>query len=509
MNKLYFGDNLDVLRDHIKPESVDLVYLDPPFNSSASYNVIFREDGITPSDAQVEAFRDTWTWNDSSSEAYADVLAYGGSIAEVMRSQRSWLGQSGLMAYLAMMAVRLIELRHALKETGSLFLHCDPTASHYLKILLDALFGHQSFQNEIVWSYRRWPTKAQRFQRMHDILLFYSRDVSKNKFNVLFQEPTESSKKRWKGKKQQASFFDDGRRRPTEELEEESAGVPLNDVWNIPIIAPVAKERIGYPTQKPLALLERIISATTDEGDVVLDPFCGCGTSVEAAEMLGRSWIGIDVTHYAVSLIEARLKGHPHATYEVQGRPRDMKGARELASRSKHQFQWWACWLLGAQSYKTQKRGPDGGVDGKIFFANGPFGTGKIVISVKGGESVGVSMVRELEGVLADQNADMGILITLSEPTKPMSATAAGYGFVSKSAHGRLPRMQIVTIEDLLDGRLPKLPPIQKPSTGTRKIHRKTKKDQLEILLQLPGSKKPIAVHDDSDFVDPRLVDFR
>lgn len=509
MNRLYFGDNLTMLREHVEPESVDLIYLDPPFNSDANYNVIFR-NGIEPiAEAQAEAFRDTWHWDLPASEAYDDVVRHGRDPAEVLRSLRGWLGTNGLMAYLSMMTARLIEMRTALKPTGSLFLHCDPTASHYLKIILDAVFGHRAFQNEIIWSYRRWPTTANRFQRMHDSILFYSREPGENQFHVLYQEPTESSKKRWKGKKQQATFWDDGSRRPGLELEEDSAGVPLNDVWNIPIIAPVAKERIGYPTQKPLTLLERIIEATTKPGDVVLDPFCGCGTTVEAAQKMGRAWLGIDVTHYAISLIEERLNraNAPKGSYEVFGRPTDLRGAHDLFRRDKHQFQWWASWLLGAQSYKTEKRGADGGVDGKFYFANGPYGTGKIVSSVKGGESIGVSHVRELEGVLRDQKAEMGILITLHEPTQPMRAFAAGAGFVPQSAHGRLPRIQIVTVTDLLDGRMPQMPPMPQAAPGARKISRRKGDSQLELMLTFQGGKRE-KVKADVDFIDPRFADF-
>lgn len=508
MNRLYFGDNLAMLRDHVEAASVDLIYLDPPFNSDANYNVIFRDQNLPPSEAQAEAFRDTWKWDKPAAEAYADVMEHGGGIAEVLSSLRGWLGTNGLMAYLSMMSVRLIEMHVALKPSGSLFLHCDPTASHYLKIILDALFGHRSFQNEVVWSYRRWPTQARRFQRMHDTILFYAKEPGENKFHTLFQEPTESSKKRWKGKKQQASFFDDGSRRPGQELEEDSDGVPLNDVWNIPIIAPVAKERIGYPTQKPLSLLEKIIEATTDRGDTVLDPFCGCGTTVEAAQKLGRKWIGIDVTHYAVSLIEERLKrAHaPPKSYEVFGRPNDLQGAKELAKRDRHQFQWWANWLLGAQSYKTQNRGADGGVDGKIFFANGPYGTGKIVISVKSG-GVSVKDVRELEGVLTDQSAHMGVFITLEPPTQPMTSFVAGVGHVPKSAHGRLPRLQIVTIEDLLAGRMPELPPLPRVAPGARKVFRRKNGEQLEMMLEFKGEGRQ-RVKADVDFIDPRFAEF-
>jgi site-specific DNA-methyltransferase (adenine-specific) len=219
------------------------------------------------------------------------------------------------------------------------------------------LFGGGSFQNEIIWSYRRWPTKASRLQRMHDVILFYSIDPEQAKFNIRYQDPTESSKKRWKGKKQNVTFDLLGHRNPTAELSEESVGVPLNDVWQIPVIAPVSKERLGYPTQKPLRLLQQIIDVASDPGDLILDPFCGCGTAVDAAEMLGREWIGIDIAHYAVTLIEERLaRWRPGATYEVFGRPTTLAGARDLAQRDKFQFEWWAAWLLGGRATRKKAR---------------------------------------------------------------------------------------------------------------------------------------------------------
>ena len=294
--------------------------------------MLFKAPGGEQSQAQIEAFEDTWHWNDVAELAFDEVMQSGNSnAADMLRAMRSFLGQNDMMAYLAMMAVRLIELHRVLKKTGSLYLHCDPTASHYLKILLDAVFGKSHFQNEIIWSYRRWPTKARRFQKMHDVILFYTKGVEPGTFNTLYQEASLSSQKRWKGKKQNVTFDVDGNRNPTEEIDDASS-VPLNTVWPISIIAPSAAERLGYPTQKPVALLERILSASSNEGDVVLDPFCGCGTTVHAAQKLGRQWIGIDVTHLAISLIEKRLKdAFPGIAMEVHGTPKDEAGARDLA----------------------------------------------------------------------------------------------------------------------------------------------------------------------------------
>lgn len=285
---------------------------------------------------------------------------------------------------------------------------------------------------------------------------------------------------------------------------DEMPGVALQNDWGD--IKPAAgRERLGYPTQKPLALLERIIKASSDEGHVVLDPFCGCGTTVEAAQKLKRQWIGIDVTHYAVTLIENRLKGQrvPANSYQVVGRPADVAGARDLARRDKHQFQWWASWFLGAHTYREEKRGADRGIDGNIFYANGPYGTGRIILSVKGGDNVGVAMVRDLRGVIEREDTQMGILITLAEPTAPMLSECASAGFVSKSAHAKLPRLQILTVADMLAGRLPKLPPLpERVETKARKP-RKQDSDQIELLLPFEGAAriKPAK----GDFVDPRF----
>ena len=307
-NHLFYGDNLAVLRKEIADESVDLIYLDPPFNSNANYGILFKEPDGKSSNAQIEAFEDTWHWNDTAEDAFDQVARSGNTKAfDLLNAMRGFLGDNDMMAYLAMMAVRLLELHRVLKPTGSLYLHCDPTASHYLKLLLDAIFGKRHFQNEIIWSYRRWPSVSHRFQRMHDCLLFYTKRETGNLFNTLTVPPSPSSLKRWKGAMQKVIFTAEGARNPTQESGV-SLGVAMNDVWDIPIIAPVSKERLGYPTQKPVALLERIIAASSNEGDVVLDPFCGCGTAVHAAEKLKRQWIGIDVTHLAISLIEKRMK---------------------------------------------------------------------------------------------------------------------------------------------------------------------------------------------------------
>lgn len=555
MNRLYFGDNLDVLRRHIKDDSVDLIYLDPPFNSNATYNVLFKEHGNIPSEAQAEAFRDTWGWGPAAALAYDDIMRRGGKLAGLTVALRDWLGDTAMMAYLAMMAVRLVELQRVLKPTGSIYLHCDSTANHYLKLLLDATFGHECFRNEIIWKRKagRGETNksAIRFGVSHDDLLFFARSNSSvfhrqyrpskpayiaSKFvhvdqsgrryrldNLTSPSHRPNLKYEYKGyappekgwavsRETMAGMEEEGRvyfpadkskRLQRKRFLDELPGETVDTLWDdIPPINSQARERLGYPTQKPLALLERILNASSDVGSVILDPFCGCGTSVESAESLGRQWIGIDVTHYAVTLIEKRLKRYPDAKYEVIGRPTDLAGARDLARRDKYQFQWWTSWLLGAQTYET-KKGADRGIDGNIYFANGPYGHGRIIVSVKGGDQLSPVMVRELAGVVQRENAEMGILVTLVDPTKAMLADASGQGFVSKSAHGRFPRVQIVTVGDLLDGRFPKLPPIPRPTAALARRKSAKERDQLEFLLPIAGDG---IMTNEGAFIDPEWI---
>jgi adenine specific DNA methylase Mod len=583
VNKLYFGDNLDVLREHVGTESVDLIYLDPPFNSNASYNVLFREPSGVAAQAQAEAFRDTWEWGDGAANAYEDVMRLNGDIALILSGLRKWLGENAMMAYLVMMAVRLIELQRVLKPSGSLYLHCDPVASHYLKIIMDAVFGHENFRNEVIWRRTSAHNKLSRqFGPIHDVLLFYSKTKDmffqpgrtpylrsyidgqfrydgkegRYRLNELTGSGTRTgdSGKPWHGydptprgrhwalplslkemlpKRLQNAFMEEQfdylaeedlivfsqSGRPTYK-QYPGKGVLYQDIWAYqPGTAGVLyqddengidqdvkwldaeEERIGYPTQKPLGLLNRIIDSSSNEGQTVLDPFCGCGTTVEAAQTRGREWVGIDVTHYAITLIERRLTGSG-ARYDVHGRPTDLAGARDLARRDKHQFQWWAAWRLGSQSYREEKRGPDRGIDGNMFFHNGPYGTGRIIVSVKGGEHIGVQMVRDLRGVIERENAEMGVLVTLAAPTGPMQTEANSAGFVRKSAHDRLPRLQIVTVEDMLANRMPRLPPLPQAPRAMPPARKRTEPDQLELLLPFEGG---IIKLPKTDFIDPRF----
>jgi site-specific DNA-methyltransferase (adenine-specific) len=314
---------------------------------------------------------------------------------------------------------------------------------------------------------------------MHDVILFYGKDRDTNTFNTLFQGPTASSLKRWKGKRQRVEFDAEGNRKPTQELADESA-VPLNDVWEIPIIAPVSRERLGYPTQKPVALLERILNASSNEGDVVLDPFCGCGTTIHAAQKLNRQWIGIDVTHLAISLIQKRLRdAFGPIPIAVHGTPKDIGGAQALFEQDAYQFQWWAVSLVDAVPYGGKKRGADSGIDGFIYFKPDGKVTEKAIVSVKGGKNLGVPMIRELANVVDREKAKIGVLITLAAPTGPMKKEAIAAGFY-KTEYGEYPKIQILTIEQLFAGKKPDMPWID--STVFKKAKREMKGSQGRLL---------------------------
>ena len=398
-NILYYGDNLEVLRRHIKDETVDLTYLDPPFKSNQDYNVLFLEQNGSRSKAQIKAFEDTWRWDKEAAQSFEEVVETGGPVSRAMQAFRTFLGDNDMLAYLAMMAPRLMELRRVLKPTGSIYLHCDPTASHYLKMLMDAVFGPQNFRNEIIWHYQRWPAKQKNFQRMHDVILFYSKTYRENTFNLLLESLSKGTLKRWRGKKSKVEY-DGDIRLVTQMTDEDSTGRPMDGVWDIAVINSQAKERLGYPTQKPEALLQVIIAASSNPGDTVLDPFCGCGTTIVTAERSKRRWIGIDVTHLAITLIRHRLRDAfgDRVAYRVIGEPVSIPDARTLADEDPYQFQWWALGLVGARPVE-QKKGADKGIDGRLYFHDEPEGrkTKQIILSVKGG-NVTVSHLRDLRG---------------------------------------------------------------------------------------------------------------
>ena len=502
-NHLYYGDNLKVLRESIKDSSVDLIYLDPPFNSNASYNVLFKGPQGNDSTAQIEAFDDTWQWGEEAETAFAEVLrSPNGAAAEMLRAMRAFLGENAIMAYLAMMAVRMLELHRVLKPTGSLYLHCDPTASHYLKILLDAVFGAASYQNEIIWRRYKRPKGSQhtsrRFGRSTDTILFYSRSEKHHFYADRVRQEINPAEfeKRYNMRDEKGPFMSGpllrsasmgprpnlifefrgftpgpaGWRMKREKLEEldsqgdiffTQTGLPrrkvrptetpsssIDNLWaDIEALTAYSQERLGYPTQKPVALLERILNASSNPGDVVLDPFCGCGTTVHAAQKLGREWIGIDVTHLAIGLIEKRLRdAFADVAFTTHGVPTDLGGAQALAEADKHEFEKWALSLIDATPGNQGKKGADGGFDGNRYFGK----SNRAIVSVKGGRNVGVSMIRDLDSVVARLKADVGILLTLVPPTKPMQAEAAAAGQFELDGFNPVPRLQVVTIEEAL-----------------------------------------------------------
>jgi len=511
-NNLYFGDNLDILREHVPDESVDLIYLDPPFNSNASYNVLFQEKSGEDSPAQIKAFTDTWEWNQEAERTFQqDIILHPGTqsaVKEMISAFRQFIGQNAMMAYLVMMAPRLVELRRVLKPTGSIYLHCDPTASHYLKLLMDAVFGPGNFRNEISW--RRSNPKSHvkvNFPNCRDVILRYSKR-GETTFNMIYEShDPEYVRKAYKyadsngqyrllpllnpnddrpnltyeflgvtrvwrwTRERMAQAYRDGvvvQLRPGavpqyKKYLADSKGRTITDDWS-DIEQAAGNEALGYPTQKPLALLERIIQASSNEGDVVLDPFCGCGTAVAAAEKLKRRWIGIDITHLAVALMKNRLKTmfnlEPGQDYDVVGEPKDIGSARALAEQDRYQFQYWAISLLEAlPQQEERKKGADRGIDGLLYFIDGPRRTPyKSVIQVKSGH-VSSPQVRDLKGVAVREKAALGLFITLEEPTRDMRTEAASGGFFHSDLWGKdFPKIQIRTVGELLEGRSFDLP---------------------------------------------------
>ena len=553
-NALYYGDNLQVLREHIADESVDLVYLDPPFNSNASYNVLFKEKTGEESPAQIKAFTDTWEWTQETQFTYElDIIrnpSVPSAVKDMIGAFRQFIGQNAMMAYLVMMAPRLVELHRVLKPNGSLYLHCDPTASHYLKLLLDAVFGPSNFRNEIVWRRTGSHNQNKRYGPIHDTIFFYSksqhysfntnfRPVARGHVVSYFNKEDDRGKywtnaltgagirkgasgQPWRGYNptdrgrhwaipgslfrslgisedltpqekldalEQAGYIDfpesDAGAMPTfRQYLQDSPGIPIQDVWayqpythgvlygtNEAIDEDVrwiprqgTNERLGYATQKPEALLERIILASSNEGDVVLDPFCGCGTAVASAQKLDRKWIGVDITHLAVALMKNRLKTafdlEPRQDYDVVGEPQDAGSARALWEQDPYQFQFWAVSLLEAQPQQEQRRGADRGVDGMLYFLDGPRRTPhKVVVQVKGGH-VSSPQIRDLKGVVEREKAALGLFISLEEPTRDMRTEAASGGLFHSDLWDRdYSKIQIRTVAEMLEGNDFELPP--------------------------------------------------
>lgn len=535
---LFYGDNLPVLRNYIPSESVDLVYLDPPFNSKANYNILFEDKSGKNSQAQVEAFEDTWHWNEETEKTYLEIINTApAEVVDMISAYRKFIKQSDMFAYIVMMTIRLVELKRVLKPTGSIYLHCDPTASHYLKVVMDTIFGVSNFRNEIIWKRTGSHGSAKRWGPIHDTILFYSKSENYT-WNNVKQEYLESYKKdkyrfedekgvyrlvtltapgvtkdgdsgkEWRGfnptkisrhwavprklllqilaaeeaqkltlQEQLDILADNGYVRFPQKadgtvgspdykhyLEE---GQPIQDM--ILDIAPLnsqAKERLGYPTQKPRTLLERIIKSSAKEDAVILDPFCGCGTTISACENLNKNegyklnWQGIDITHLAINLIKGRLLNEyniqPKSNYATIGEPEDLSGAQALCEQDRYQFQWWALSLINARPYGDKKKGADTGIDGFIFFVDYLNNkTEKAIVQVKSGK-VKSGDIRDLKGVVEREEAAFGIFLTLQDASRDMKEEAVKSGFWKDLEE--YPKIQIITIEEILNGKKAKIP---------------------------------------------------
>jgi len=518
-NTLFYGDNLPILREHIATASVDLCYLDPPFNSNRNYNVLFKNEKGEESESQITAFEDTWRWDASARDTYHELITdVGGEVGTLIGALHSFIGPSQMLAYLVMMAARLVELHRVLKPTGSLYLHCDPTASHYLKIILDTIFGPVNFRNEITWkrSHAHSDSKQGRrgYGNIADILLYYTRSdayVFNTQYMPYEQEymdkyyrykdpdgrrywldnltgPGGAAKgnpyyevmgvsRYWRySKERMADLISKGRIVQTKpgnvpqykRYLDEMPGVPLQNIWtDIDPINMMAQERLGYPTQKPLELLERIIAASSNPGDIILDPFCGCGTAVAAAQKLGRRWVGIDITHLSIALQKYRLEqSFPGISFKVVGEPEDIGAARQLASDDRYQFQWWALSLIrarplgGEAGSKTGKKGSDKGIDGVITFLDDASNKPKrVLVQVKSGK-VKSGDIRDLVGTVQREAAQIGVFLTLEDPSRDMLTEAATAGVYRSPGWGKdFPKLQILTVADLLRGAEIKMPP--------------------------------------------------
>jgi len=558
-NTLYFGDNLDILRMYVDDESVDLIYLDPPFNSNATYNVLFTEHSGELAASQIKAFEDTWVWDERSAESFREVVELGGKLSETMQAFYKILSTSNMMAYLSRMAPRLLELRRVLKSNGSIYLHCDPTASHYLKILMDSIFGAKQFTSEIIWKRTFAHSGSKRYGPVHDVIFYYRKsedyiwnsqmiDYSDSHRTNFFSKRGSngatyglrdltgsgtrkgSSGKPWRGIDPNRSgrhwavpgysknFIPNPDVETVQELLDQLdaigriywpqkkggmprfmqylddlEGVAVQDVWvDIPPISSQASERLGYPTQKPEALLERIINSSSNKGDVVLDPFCGCGTAIAVAHELKRKWIGIDITYLATNLIKHRLfdkfGGKIKDKYKVVGEPVSLPDAEALAEQDRYQFQWWALGLLGARSTEKRK-GADKGIDGRLYFHDEVNKTKQVVFSVKSGK-VNVSHVRDLRGVVERENAEIGVLITLNPPSGPMRKEASTSGFYEPPEHvakwkKRYQKIQILSIEEILNGKTIDMPPLLEVNvtfkTGAQAKREKNHQELLDL----------------------------
>jgi len=479
-NTLYYGDCLEVM-ENFDACSVDLIYLDPPFNSKADYNILFgtqKNGGDADDLAQLTAFTDTWEWD---ADADRRVRLIKAAIAHpahraICAFSEIYPDGSGMLSYLSYMAERLAVMPRLLKDTGSIYLHCDPTASHYLKLIMDEVFGKVNFGNEVIWHYGKWTNSTVHFQQNHDVVLVYVKNKGRHVFNKLLKdEVSPHYQKGWhtntvEGGVRQLIVYDKAKAR--EKIasgkydrvvyREGTIKAALPDVWNIPIINPMANERLGYPTQKPLALLKRIVQASSNEGDLVLDPFCGCGTTVEAAHQLKRDWIGIDISSYAIEII--RRERMKDMRIDITGTPKDLKGAADFATQKPFEFEKWAVTRIPGFAPNKAQRG-DGGIDGRALIYGAKKGEELCIAQVKGGKP-SIDALRAFAGVIAGGKAAIGVFITLNKwDTAAVQAcvSQAGAFKLGATAYNRL---VMYSIEEHFRGLQPNLPPFAHPRTG-------------------------------------------
>lgn len=467
MNELYFGDCLDILQELYKEHPngfIDLIYIDPPFNSKRDYNILFESIDFSDSTAQKQAFADTWS-NISYLDSLGQIQELNLNLYRLLKTLDNINISKSAVSYLTTMAHRIIYMHKVLKDTGSFYLHCDPTMSHYLKLICDLIFGEKNFVNEIVWSYQRWTNNVMGFQSTHDIIFFYTKKYKTHHFTPLLEPYSEKSKHKARrfskivdGKLEQVYTEDDHRQKA------------MRDVWNISYLNSQSKERLGYPTQKPEELLERIITASSQKGDLVADFFCGCGTTISVAQKLKRRWLGVDISHLAVKLIVNRLTKDLNKSraatllenIEVKGMPKDIASARELANspKGRFSFQDWIIEVMLDGVCNPKKTG-DGGYDGYITFQKPNKEKGIVLIEVKSGK-VNVKNMREFIQVVAKQEADIGVFVCFEETiTKEMlrESKLQGY-FMNDHFPGSYPKLQIISVEQLLNGEEIKMPNI-------------------------------------------------
>ena len=478
VNTLYYGDCLTIMQQEMDEESVDLIYLDPPFNSNRNYHTIYKDHTGNPLPEQVEAFCDQWLLDGARKaairelqktmiEARVGIDHHSAELVHHLIDRLQWT-QPKLAAYLSYMTERLIWMKKILKPTGSIYLHCDPTASHYIKVMMDGIFGVQNFKNEIVWCYKRWTSSKRQLPRLHDIIFWYvkTKDGIFNPVMIPNTNPNPSQYVSAKDKFGKTVTAKDAHGKPIKRPI--SKEIAVGDWWNIPILSPVSKERMGYPTQKPLKLLDRIIKASSNEGDVVFDPFCGCATTLEAAHKLGRQWIGIDIAIHAIKRVaKVRLRERlglvENKHFIIKGIPYNYEGAHDLWRRDPYQFQQWC--VEEVNGFVTNKRSADGGIDGRIYFEmNNVKKLQNMILEVKGGQRVPVAHLRALIGALEISDAKMAGLIVMEELGSRKRRNfqnemdAAGAIEINGDSY---PRVQMLTVAEILNGARFKMPNVR------------------------------------------------